>query len=91
MHNDKILLDIKRSLVDISQSLYNLSLEQILNYLQFTHDQRDGNCFGNFYYTTYLDIKNPYKHFYALGQVPVPQIEIQIDQMKRIISTFEKS
>ena len=27
MHNDKILLDIKRSLVDISQSLYNLSLD----------------------------------------------------------------
>jgi len=27
MNNDKILLDIKRSLVDISQSLYNLSLD----------------------------------------------------------------
>ncbi len=27
MNNDIILLDIKRSLVDISQSLYNLSLD----------------------------------------------------------------
>ena len=27
MNNDRILLDIKRSLVDISQSLYNLSLD----------------------------------------------------------------
>ena len=70
--------------------LYKLSLEQILNYLQFTHDQRDGNRFGNFYYTKHLDIKNPYKNCYALGQVPVPQIEIQVEQIKRIISTFRK-
>ena len=27
MNNDRILLDIKRSLVDISQSLYNLALD----------------------------------------------------------------
>jgi hypothetical protein len=27
MNNDRILLGIKRSLVDISQSLYNLSLD----------------------------------------------------------------
>lgn len=27
MNNDRILLDIKRSLVDISQSLYNLSID----------------------------------------------------------------
>jgi len=27
MNNDRILLDIKRNLVDISQSLYNLSLD----------------------------------------------------------------
>ena len=66
--------------------LYNLSLPQILNYLQFTHDQRDGNWFGNFYYTHFLNNKNPFKNSYALGQVPVPQIEKQIDQMKRIIS-----
>lgn len=65
--------------------LYNLSFEQILNYLQFTHDQRDGNFFGNFYYTHYLNSNNPFKKCYVLGQVPVPQKEIQIDQIKRII------
>jgi|688.fasta_scaffold611497_2 protein-tyrosine phosphatase len=65
--------------------LYNLSLEQILNYLQFTHDQRDGNWFGNFYYTKHLNIKNPFRNSYTLGQVPVPQIEIQVEQMKRIL------
>jgi protein-tyrosine phosphatase len=68
--------------------LYKLSFEQILNYLQFTHDQRDGNWFGNFYYTKFLNIKNPYRISYVLGQVPVPQIEIQVEQMKRILLNF---
>jgi protein-tyrosine phosphatase len=78
--------------------LYKLSLEQILDYLQFTHDQRDGNWFGNSYYTPYLNSNNPFKKYYVLGQVPVPQKEIQLDQIKRVISnqllrksTFRKS
>jgi protein-tyrosine phosphatase len=72
--------------------LYKLSLEQILNYLQFTHDQRDGCCFSSsFYFTKHLHIKNPYKYCFALGQVPVPQIEIQVEQLKRIIQLFTTS
>jgi len=70
--------------------LYKLSLEQILNYLQFTHDQRDGNWFGPCFYTTKLNNNNQFKGSYALGQVPVPQAEIQVEQIRRIISTFEK-
>jgi protein-tyrosine phosphatase len=68
--------------------LYKLSIEQILDYLQFTHDQRDGCCFSSFYYTKHLHIKNPYKNCYALGQVPVPQIETQVEQIKRILVNF---
>jgi protein-tyrosine phosphatase len=71
--------------------LYKLSLEQILDYLQFTHDQRDGNWFGPCYYTKQLSHVNTFKKFYALGQVPVPQVEIQVEQIRRIKSTFEKS
>ena len=68
--------------------LYKLSLEEILNYLQFTHDQRDGNWFGNLYYTKQLSDQNPFKKFYVLAQVPVPQVEIQVEQMRRILLNF---
>lgn len=65
--------------------LYKLPLEQILDYLQFTHDQREGCYFNRCYYTGKLSDENPFKGFYALGQVPVPQVEKQIEQIKRII------
>ena len=68
--------------------LYKLSFEEILDYLQFVHDQREGCWFGYYYYTYHLSENNPFKNNYALGQVPVPQVEIQIDQIKRIQSTF---
>ena len=65
--------------------LYKLPFEQILDYLQFTHDQREGCYFNRCYYTGKLDNNNPFKSSYALGQVPVPQVEKQIEQIKRII------
>jgi protein-tyrosine phosphatase len=65
--------------------LYKLPFEQILNYLQFTHDQREGCYFSRCYYTGKLSDENPFKDSYVLGQVPVPQVEKQIEQVKRII------
>jgi protein-tyrosine phosphatase len=68
--------------------IYKIPTEQIFDYLQFTHDQRDGNYFGPHRFNTKLDNENPLKQCYALGQVPTPQTEKQREQVKRIITLF---
>ena len=68
--------------------IYKLPIKQIFDYLQFIHDQRHGNFFGHSYYTIKLYTNNPMKKYYAIGQVPSPQTEEQIEQVKQIIFNF---
>lgn len=65
--------------------LYKLSLQQIFDYLQYSHDQRIGNYFGPCFWTISLDQTEPQKHCFALGQVPTPQASCQRRQVERII------
>lgn len=67
--------------------LYKLSLQQIFDYLQFSHDQRIGNYFGTgSYWTKQLNESEPQKNCFALGQVPTPQVTCQRQQVERIIN-----
>ena len=67
--------------------LYKLSLQQIYDYLQFSHDQRIGNYFGTgCYWTKHLDDPEPQKQCFAVGQVPTPQASCQRQQVERIIT-----
>ena len=66
--------------------LYKLSIQQIFDYLQYSHDQRFGNYFGPGLWTMYLDKKEPQKNCFAIGQVPTPQASCQRQQVQRIIN-----
>jgi len=67
--------------------LYKLSVQQIFDYLQFSHDQRVGNYFGTgCYWTKHLDDPEPQKQCFAVGQVPTPQASCQRQQVERIIT-----
>ena len=65
--------------------LYKLPIQQIFDYLQYSHDQRLGNYFGNYFWTMSLDQTEPQKNCFALGQVPTPQASCQRQQVQRII------
>ena len=66
--------------------LYKLSLQQIFDYVQFSHDQRESNYFGPCYWTKSFDETEPQKQCFALGQVPTPQASCQRKQVERIIN-----
>ena len=67
--------------------LYKLSIQQIFDYLQYSHDQRIGNYFGTgSYWTKQLNETDPQKNCFALGQVPTPQVSCQRQQVERIIN-----
>jgi protein-tyrosine phosphatase len=67
--------------------LYKLPIQQIYDYLQFSHDQRVGNYFGTgCYWTKKMDEIEPQKQCFALGQVPTPQVSCQRRQVERIIT-----
>jgi protein-tyrosine phosphatase len=66
--------------------LYKLSIQQIFDYLQYSHDQRVENYFGSYFWTMVLDQGEPQKNCFVLGQVPTPQASCQRRQVERIIS-----
>ena len=66
--------------------LYKLSIQQIFDYLQYSHDQRLGNYFGICFWTRSLDQTEPQKNCFAIGQVPTPQASCQRRQVERIIN-----
>ena len=70
--------------------LYKLSVQQIYDYLQYSHDQRIGSYFGPCFWTISLDQSEPQKHCFALGQVPTPQASCQRRQVERIIKDINK-
>ena len=61
-----------------------LSVDEIFDYLQFAHDQRDGNYFG-YRLFTYKMIDDPMAQYFMIGQVPTPQTLAQRDQVRRIV------
>ena len=65
--------------------LYELSIQQIYDYLQYSHDQRIGNYFASCFWTMALDQTEPQKHCFVKGQVPTPQASCQRRQVERII------
>jgi protein-tyrosine phosphatase len=65
--------------------LYKLSLHEILDYLQYSHDQRVSNYFGPYFWTKTLNETDQQKACFAVGQVPTPQASIQYEQVKRLI------
>jgi len=66
--------------------LYKLSIQEIFDYLQFSHDQRLGNYFGSYYWTKQLNHTEVQKNCFDKGQVPTPQASIQREQVKRVIN-----
>ncbi len=70
--------------------LYKLSIQQIYDYLQYSHDQRIGNYFGPCFWTMYLDQTEAQKKCFAIGQVPTPQASCQRRQVEKIINDITK-
>jgi len=64
----------------------SLTYEQIINYIQFVHDNRDG-CYGSKLYCHRIEDPE-LANCFALGQVPVPQATIQREQVRRIMEEF---
>lgn len=64
-----------------------LTVKQIFDYIQFSHDHRDGNYFGPTYFTSNIEDKTLADCF-AEGQVPSPQTTPQRNQVERIIADF---
>jgi protein-tyrosine phosphatase len=67
--------------------LYGLSLYQIRDYLQYSHDQRLYN-FSNLLYNCQLDKDDMLRDYFQEGQVPTPQVGIQLKQVERIINAL---
>jgi protein-tyrosine phosphatase len=70
--------------------LYKLSVQQIYDYLQYSHDQRIVNYFGPCFWTMALDQTELQKHCFVLGQVPTPQASCQRRQVEKIINDIIK-
>ena len=64
-----------------------LSLDDIFEYLQFAHDQRD----GNFPYKLFIHkmMNDPMAFHMSCGQVPTPQTLKQRNQVRRILNVAE--
>ena len=67
--------------------LYGLSLYQIRDYLQYSHDQRLYN-FSNILYNCQLDKDDMLRDYFQEGQVPTPQVGLQLKQVERIINSL---
>jgi protein-tyrosine phosphatase len=67
--------------------LYGLSLYQIRDYLQYSHDQRLYN-FSNILYNFKLDKDDILRDYFQEGQVPTPQVGFQLKQVERIINSL---
>jgi hypothetical protein len=61
-----------------------LSSNDIFNYLQYAHDQRDANYFGKQFYTANM-LLDPLVKYFVIGQVPTPQTSAQRNQVKRLM------
>ena len=68
--------------------LYKLSIQEIYDYLQYSHDQRIGNYFASCFWTMALDQTEPQKHCFVKAQVPTPQASCQRRQVERIINNI---
>ena len=67
--------------------LYGLSLYQIRDYIQYSHDQRLYN-FSNLLYNCKLDKDDILRDCFQEGQVPTPQVGFQLKQVERIINSL---
>jgi len=67
--------------------LYGLSLYQIRDYIQYSHDQRLLN-FSNILYNCQLDKDDILRNCFQEGQVPTPQVGLQLKQVERIINSL---
>ena len=67
-----------------------LTLDQILNYIQYSHDQRAANYFGPYYFTkSFLDGDEAdiiHAKNFTSGQVPSPQAREQLQQIRRLFT-----
>jgi len=67
-----------------------LILDQILNYIQYSHDQRAANYFGPYYFTkSFLDGDEAdiiHAKNFTSGQVPSPQAREQLQQIRRLFT-----
>jgi len=61
-----------------------LSSSEIFEYIQFAHDQRDGNICGTSMWTKKM-LMDPWAHHFKPGQVPSPQT---LDQRNQVRSLF---
>lgn len=68
--------------------LYCLPLNQIRDYLQYSHDQRVDNYFGIKFYNFKLDEDDVFRDCFQEGQVPTPQVGFQLKQVERIINSL---
>ena len=68
--------------------LYGLPLFQIRDYLQYSHDQRVYNYFGDKFYIYKLDEDDSLRDYFQEGQVPTPQVGSQWKQVERIINSL---
>jgi protein-tyrosine phosphatase len=68
--------------------LYGLPLYQIRDYLQYSHDQRANNYFGEQFYNFKLDEDDILRDCFQEGQVPTPQVGFQLNQVGRIINSL---
>ena len=69
--------------------LYNIEPNDAFNYIQYAHDQREGNIFGSGYYSTLITDSDQGK--FVMGQVPTPQTQAQRDQVIRIVNILKQS
>jgi len=69
----------------ILHKLYpELSSDEIFEYIQFAHDQRDGHTCGTNVWTKQM-LMDPWAHHFRPGQVPSPQT---LDQRNQVRSLF---
>ena len=60
---------------------------ELFDFIQYAHDQRVENYFGNQSFV-YKMSKDPLAHHFCNGQVPSPQTSEQRDQVRRIMSVL---
>lgn len=63
-----------------------LSIYEIYDYLQYTHDQRTWHNFGNYHFSGKI-MEDELRNQFVIGQVPTPQTSIQRYQVERIINS----
>lgn len=66
----------------------HLALDEIFEYIQFAHDQRNGSCFNHKLYISSMMI-DPMAFYMVCGQVPSPQTLKQRNQLRRLFGLPE--